>query len=249
MLALDRERRALWDQSHHMVTLEKPIQRGWMRCYFLTAVARERSDAKVLEDVLKEINVIQYHWKHNFAPTKRNRRAQIQQLHQPLKRIKPWKRRQNDLPHEWKNYFNIEAVFQDAKWKHTWYFRWPQLFELRVVPRMVYKLPVCDPAAESRLSEIEAIFDNPRKAGRLLKLLGRRCWRGDSRRQTLLNHLGRQRVQAAINGNLEAEKTASSWCCLFCFYFFPCSRSSIIERRASNAEVEGEIPSGSAIST
>lgn len=28
----------------------------------------------------------------------------------------------------------------------------------------------------------------------------------------------------------------------------PCSRSSIIERRASNAEVEGEIPSGSAIS-
>ncbi|MES2597776.1 MAG: hypothetical protein V4662_20710 [Verrucomicrobiota bacterium] len=201
-----------------MVTLEKPIQRGWMRCYFLTAAARERSDARVLEDILKEINVIQYHWKHSFTPTKRNRRAKIQQLHQPLKRIKPWSRRQSDLPHEWKNYFNIEAVFQDTQWKHTWYFRWPQLFELRVVPRMVYKLPVCDPAADSRLSEIDAIFDNPRHAGRLAKLQGLRRWQSENLRQRLLERLGKQRVHAALNGDLEAEKIAFASCYPFCLH-------------------------------
>ncbi len=206
-----------------MVTLEKPIQRGWMRCYFLTAAARERSDATMLEHILKEINVVQYHWRRNFAPTKRNRRAQIQQLHQPLKSIKPWSRRQNDLPHEWKKYFHVEAVFQDRKWQHVWCFRWPQLYELRVVPRMVHKLPVCDPAAESRLSEIDAFFDNPRKSGRLFKLLDRRRWRSDRRRQRLLDRLGKQRVQAALNGDPEAEKTASSPCSLFCF----CSSSML----------------------
>lgn len=218
LLALDRERRTLWKHSHDMVTLEKPIQRGWMRCYFLTAAAQERSDARVLEAILKEINVIQYHWKHSFTPTKRNRRAQIQQLHQPLKRIKPWSRRQNDLPHDWKNYFNIEAIFQDSQWKHTWYFRWPQLFELRVVPRMVHKLPVCDPAADSRLSEIQAIFENPRKAGRLSRLQGHRRWHGHTLRQKILDRLMQKRLHAVLAGDLEAEKTAPSSCCPFCLH-------------------------------
>ena len=127
LLSLDRERRTLWRRTSCVIALEHPVQRGWMRCYFLTEASQQRSDAKILEAILKEINVIRYHWRRSFAPTKRNRRSQIQQLHQPLKRIKPWRRRQIDIPREWKNYFLIEPVFRDRTWKHTWRFRWPRL--------------------------------------------------------------------------------------------------------------------------
>lgn len=189
-----------------------------MRCYFLTEAVQQRSDAKILEAILKEINVVRYHWRRSFAPTKRNRRAQIQQLHQPLKRIKPWRRRQIDIPREWKSYFLIEPVFRDRTWKHTWSFRWPRLFELRVVPRLVYKLPVCDPVADSRRSEIEAILANPQREGKLTKLLGRRRWRSGDNRQKKLDRLAEKRLRAVLAGDLEAEKTARSWRCLLCLH-------------------------------
>ena len=145
LLSLDRERRKLWRRFPEKVALERPIQRGWMRCYFLTRAAQEQSDAVVLEAILKEINVIKYHWKRSFAPTKRRRRHQMEQLDQQLQRIKPWRRRRSNFPPEWKRYFMVEHMFQKPAWVHTWRFRWPQLFELRIVPRMVRELPVCDP--------------------------------------------------------------------------------------------------------
>jgi hypothetical protein len=248
LLSLDRERRTLWRRTSCVIALEHPVQRGWMRCYFLTEAAQQRSDAKILEAILKEINVIRYHWRRSFAPTKRNRRSQIQQLHQPLKRIKPWRRRQIDIPREWKNYFLIEPVFRDRTWKHTWRFRWPRLFELRVVPRLVHKLPVCDPAADSRLSEIKAILADPQREGKLTKLLGRRHWRCSDNRQKKLDRLAEKRLRAVVAGDLEAEKAAHSRCCLFCLRFFA-PVAQCIERRASNAEVEGGNPSGSAHSS
>lgn len=208
LLALDRERRKLWRRFPEKVALEHPIQRGWMRCYFLTSAAKERSDAAVLNAILKEINVIKYHWKRSFVPTMRRRRNQLQQLDQPLQRIKPWRRRRSNFPAEWKHYFMVEHVFQQRVWEHTWRFRWPQLFELKVVPRMVYELPVCDSEGDSRLSEIEDILRNPKRSGRLHKLLGIRRWKDSATRQKRVERLAQKRVRAAIAGDVEAEKTA-----------------------------------------
>lgn len=208
LLSLDRERRKLWRRFPEKVALERPIQRGWMRCYFLTKAAQERSDAVVLEAILKEINVIKYHWKRSFAPTKRRRRLQMEQLDQPLQRIKPWRWCRRDFSPEWKPYFFVEHVFQNRAWAHTRRFRWPQLFELRTVPRIVHELPVCDPEGDSRLSEIEGVMLNPKRAGRLGKLLGIRHWRDSATRHKLFERLARKRILAAIAGDVEAEKTA-----------------------------------------
>lgn len=185
-----------------------------MRCYFLTSAAKERSDAAVLNAILKEINVIKYHWKRSFVPTRRRRRHQLQQLDQPLQRIKPWRRKRSNFPAEWKHYFMVEHVFQQRAWEHTWRFRWPQLFELKVVPRMVRELPVCDSEGDSRLSEIEDILRHPKRAGRLKKLLGVRRWKDSSTRRKLIERLAQKRVRAAIAGDVEAEKTASE-CAVF----------------------------------
>ncbi len=179
-----------------------------MRCYFLTNAAKQRSDAAVLEAILKEINVIRYHWKRSFAPTKRRRRHQMQQLDQPLQRIKPWRRRRSNFPAEWKRYFMVERVFRKRAWEHTWRFRWPQLFELKVVPRMIRELPVLDSEGDSRLSEIEGILLHPKRAGRLHKLLGVRRWKDSATRRRLLERLAQKRMRAAIAGDVEAEKTA-----------------------------------------
>lgn len=216
LLALDRERLYLWRRHGEKVRLEQPVQRGWMRCYFLTEAARERSDAAVLEAILKEINVIKYHWRRSFAPTRRNRRAQILQFEQPLQRIKPWRRIRQDFPHEWKRYFFVEHVFQHRAWEHSWRFRWPQLFELRTVPRMVHELPVLDPAVDSRLSEIKAILANPRRSAKLSKLLGHWRWPTGRDRQKMLDRLAHQRIRATLFGGVEADKTACIVRAAFC---------------------------------
>lgn len=179
-----------------------------MRRYFLTNAAKERPDAPVLEAILKEINVIKYHWRRSFEPTKRCRRRQLQQLDQPLQRIKPRRLRRGNFPAEWKHYFMVEHVFQQRAWEHTWRFKWPQLFELKVAPRMVRELPVCDPEGDSRLSEIESILLNPKRAGHLNKLLGVRRWKDSKIRHDMLDRLAQKRMRAAIAGDVEAEKTA-----------------------------------------
>ena len=71
-------------------------------------------------------------------------------------------------------------------------------FELRVVPRLVHKLPVCDPAADSRLSEIKAILADPQREGKLTKLLGRRHWRCSDNRQKKLDRLAEKRLRAVV---------------------------------------------------
>ncbi|MBS1619985.1 MAG: hypothetical protein JST76_15825 [Bacteroidetes bacterium] len=208
LLSLCRERWKLWRRFPEKVALERPIQRGWKRCYFLTNSAQQQSDAPMLEAILKEINVVRYHWKRSFAPTKRWRRRQMEQLDQPLQRIKPWRRRRSNFPQEWKRYFMVEHVFQKRDWEHTWRFRWPQLFELRIVPHMVHELPVCDPEGDSRLSEIEKFLLHPRKAGRLNKLLGARRWKDSDARRKSLERLAQKRIRAAMAGDVEAEETA-----------------------------------------
>ena len=95
LLALGRE---LEEMRWQTMPLETPIQRGWIRCYFLTAEAHQRPDAALLEAILREINVIRYHWRHSFEPTKRKRRTRLQQLDQPLQGVRAWRWQRRDFP-------------------------------------------------------------------------------------------------------------------------------------------------------
>lgn len=225
LLALHRERMQLWRASRQLVPLERPLQKGWMRCYFLTDTAEQRPDAPTLHAILQQINVTQYYWRRSFAPTKRNRRAQQQQFYLPLKRLRVWRPEDWVIPHAWRSYFLIAPVFAGCRWRHELRFRWPQLVELRIVPRMVYELPVCDPENESREAEIGAYLANPRRSGRLHKLLGKRRWPSRMRPQKELDELALKRMRAALAGNVEAEKTSAKLAPSPPRHL-PCSRSS-----------------------
>jgi hypothetical protein len=213
ILAKDRERSQLHKLQRRKVILDKPVQKGWMRCYFLTEEAQKRSDASTLEAILREVNVVCYHWRRNFLPTNRNRRAQIQRMNQPLQSISHRRWVQRSFPHEWRSYFVREFFFDRFAWDHRFVFRWPRLFEVRVVPRMVTRLPVCDPSVESRLSEVQRFFEDPRKSGKLCKLRG--CyhyWKYCDERRKLGDRLAWKRIRAAMAGDVEAEmKPSTTW--------------------------------------
>lgn len=181
-----------------------------MRCYFLTEAAEQRPDAATLDDILRRINVSKFHWRRDFAPTKRNRRAQKQQFHQPLRRIPSWGFGFQGLPHAWRNYFAAEPVLVGSQWLHEWRFRWPELFELRVVSRLILEMHACDLDGDSRLAELDAIFNDPRRHGKLCKLVGRRRGSAGRWRQEELEKMALKRMRAALAGDVEAEKAAAN---------------------------------------
>ncbi len=115
LLSLHRERVALYRRMREKVRLETPIQRGWMRCYFLTLEAEQRSEAPLLKEILKKINSPRYHWRKNFVPTKRYRRPQVQRMEQPLGSLSPSDWLREACPATWKLYFLGQYYFQQSK--------------------------------------------------------------------------------------------------------------------------------------
>ena len=217
-----------------------------MRCYFLTEAAEQRPDASILREILRQINVIQYHCRRDFVPTKRRQRAKIEQFHQPLQRIRPWRRETASFPEPWKKYFVSEPVFVVWRWLNEWRFHRPDLVELRVVPRILHEVPVCDSEGDSREAEIDAFLADPKRRGRLNKLLGTRRWPSCGDREKELDELARKRMRAALAGDVEAEKTSAN------LASSPLQHSDApvaqqTELRGSNTADEGASPSRSAM--
>jgi len=160
LLALDRERDRLWVQTRRMVPLEEPTQRGWRQCYFLTPEAELRPDRKILEAILERINFVRYHWRRDFAPPRRRRRARLQEMHQELGRISWAMWQSRNFPDAFRKYFCVEPIFRHNAWVRTFRFRWLHLYELRTIPNMIHTLPLLDPAVESRLAEIGKVLES-----------------------------------------------------------------------------------------
>jgi hypothetical protein len=207
LLALDRERSRLWKLHRTTIQLPQPIQRGWIRGYFLTDEARQRMDAPVLERILGFINAFVPHWRRSFTPTKRNRRRQVRELDQALRTLSRWQLFQRSFPEGWRAYFVEESILLGRRWEVVYHFRWPHLFELKVAPRMIERVQVCDPVVASRLAEVERQFEDPRNRGRLEKLRGS-SWSSFDERRHILQHLAVKRIRAAMAGDVEAEMKA-----------------------------------------
>lgn len=214
LLALDRERRSLWKQADQKIPLDEPIQRGWTRCHCLTREAENRPDAALLAAILKRINVVRYHWRRTFAPTKRNQRSQRHRLQQALLTIPTWEWHSSKTPEEWKPYFSREFVWNDDRWSEVFRFRHARLFEMRILPNMIYELPICDPKVDSRLAEIESKLSVAGRSRRLDRLLGLKYWRSPDCRFKKREALAKKRMRAAIQGDLEAEKATFESCLL-----------------------------------
>lgn len=211
LLVLDKERQQLWRTRYQMVGLETPIQRGWKRCYFLTAEAELRADRDLLEAILRVINVTRRHWRRCFTPTKRKRKQQqMQEMFHELGRIRLADWQSPRFPDEFRKYFFVEPLFIHTTWVPTFRFRWPNLFELRTVPHMVYEVPLLDPVTESRCAEIEQLLDRRGRRFRLNRLKNMIVDNGPDPRDRMLERLAAKRLRAVLAGDVEAEKRARS---------------------------------------
>ena len=189
--------------------VDPPIPRGWVRHWRLTAKAKSRHDAQILEIILREIDNSRYHWRKSFVSGKRRIRKMIENT-QNLRGVREhhWKR--YGWPEDWKKYFQKSWV-DVGKSDETCVYRIcrEDLFELFTERHYIRHVRVVDCEAESRLTELKQHLSADGRRCRLERLLDCR-WRWDcDPRQKKLNRLAELRIRKALGGDWEAEVTRS----------------------------------------
>lgn len=206
LLALDRERKALWKRMRQFVKIDPPITRGWIRHWRLTPKARNRHDASILQYILREIDNPRFHWRKNFVSGRRRQRKKMLENDQLPQSVSEYRWKRLGWPAAWKKYFhqilkNPGQCDQTFKYK----FQREDLFELFTERHYVRRVRVLDVEAESRLAELDMHLTNRQWDHRLKKLLdtGYR-WGSDSvyRKQ---EHQEKRRIRKAMEGDWEAE--------------------------------------------
>lgn len=207
LLAIHRERRELWRREPQYVELDPPIPRGWVRHWRLTARARNRHDAWVLETILQVIDHPHYHWRRNFTHGRRRRRTRrmIENTQFPNSvREHRWKRL--GWPEPWKIFFRQILVNEGrSDQTYSYKFRRLDLLELFVERYYTYYVELIDPAQKAREARIETFLTRSGGDHRLTTLLDKGWRPGPDPRRKILARLANRRIRKAIEGDLEAE--------------------------------------------
>lgn len=205
LLAIHRERYALWRRPVQYVQLNPPIPLRWVRHWRLTARARNRHDAAVLETILQVIDHRLYHWRKTFKSGRRRARRMIENTQFPYG-IREYRWKELGWPEPWKIFFH-QILVNEGRYDQTYSykFRRMDLLELFVEREYVYHARLIDPEQESREAQIESFLTRSGGNIRLKTLLGE-SWRyGPDPRQKKLSRLANRRIRKALEGDWEAE--------------------------------------------
>ena len=198
--SLHRELARLEQRRRHPPVHEliPPIQRGWKRSYVMTPATRLRPDALLLAAILDCLNTVQYFWRSNFQPTRRqrSRRRGSASVEQELMAIhwSAWER--GPVPPGWRKYFRREFLplkflcewprlgRRQSPWsnrrdnQHDWgyAFRHPSWFELKVEKHWLTHYTEIEPGVAGRIAEIERWMDFHSGQARFQRLKGRSRW-------------------------------------------------------------------------
>ncbi|MGJ8726240.1 MAG: hypothetical protein ACSHYB_16950 [Roseibacillus sp.] len=226
ILALERERRDLWNQLRKapLEELKEPYQKGWERFFVLSEQAKRRKDAEKLELAL---SLIRNYQRCSVNPFRHYRYKS--------KRMVPWEHNLSGLraraflsqrtSEEVMQYFRVrlrepltrERVRELVRsgWQGKFWFRYPEYAVSQVQPFMITHCRVALPEVESRLSEVEATLRKDGNEYRLrhLKDWGFSCWRRmDERAQEMKEvPLIRREIEEAIF-DFESKQEPSYWC-------------------------------------
>jgi hypothetical protein len=210
LLKLKREENELDELERNLgyEPLIPPVQKGWKRFFVLRDDVARSKHAEFFENILKNINTYEWHYRRDFKVRKRRYgkgkyAVKTQILLRPCE------------SHFQKLGFNEveKSFFYDAwKWEggkrlYKYYvFSEPWRFVLRVRPNMIDKIKRRDAQIESRSQEIENYFERNNCRYRLCKILdGEVGWRYDMRKRPVENVLKNkplQRVLYEINEGL-----------------------------------------------
>ena len=205
LLAIHRERRALWKRRWQTAKIDPPIPRGWIRHWRLTPKARNRHDAPVLKVILDVIDNPRFHWRKSFVSGRRRLRRMVENT-QALCCIREHRWKRLDWPEDWKKYFR-QIVVNPGRPDQTFAYKIlrEDLFELFIERNFVWEVRLIDPEAEARVTELDQYLTARGLGHRLDKLLDCGYRVGPDIRQTKLARLAEHRIRKALLGDWEAE--------------------------------------------
>ncbi len=189
LLRLERKLKTLQenDKEVTMETLDHPYQKGWKRLFVLTKAVAESDKAGFYQAILDKINEVQYHYDESFK--RRNKGNKWYRGDYPdlpkLRNINMYYRDANKL-----NLSDEQlACFKLVDYWNAPYYRWephyqfaePSLFEIKVLPHMIYKVRVGDALLAQEESFLgDYLYSSKPPACRLAKIKGRRYNRWNS---------------------------------------------------------------------
>jgi hypothetical protein len=180
LLQMDRERHKLWHQRVNTpkVLLDEPYQRGWLRLYVLKPDIQKGNRAAFYQQILDNINEVQYHYHQSFKkPRRMRRRNRFYYANLPvLKSISSdsWHRNYMQFDDEQKSCFEKREVWNEQRyrWEYEYVFTAPALLEIKVVPNMVTHIKVSDNVLKQRESYLDDYLEQHGLMYRLYKLQG-----------------------------------------------------------------------------
>ncbi len=205
LLAIHRERRALWKRQRQTIEINPPIPRGWVRHWRLTSKARNRHDVSILKTILLAIDNHRFHWRKSFESGRRRRRRMVENS-QNLSGIREHRWTQLGWPEEWKKYFR-KIVVNIGRPDQTFAYKIlrEDLFELFTERHYIRRVRVIDPELESREAELNQYLNATGLVHRLDRMLDCVWKRGPDPRQRKLTHIAKRRIHKAYQGDWEAE--------------------------------------------
>lgn len=163
LLKLDRKLHQIWNNPDYKTTivLEEPYQKGWKRLFVLTAEVQQSNKAKFYQEILDQINTVQYHYHESFKKPKRKggwHRYYFEELPK-LKGIAnyDWNRNKHQLSEEQRACFNRVEYWNQYRYQWDYYFAFamPEILEIKVLPNMITTVTTGDAILEQQLAWID----------------------------------------------------------------------------------------------
>jgi len=179
LFRMEQEYKKLRDIQRHEpeVPLEKPYQRGWIRCFELISEIKNSSKAEFYQQILDQINDSQWHYDKSFKQPRRGRiwhRFRFTKLPELNKISSYYWKYENDFSKEQQDCFRRVEYWDEQlyKWRYYYEFEQPQLFEICVKPKIVTTVKLGDAVLQQEMDLLEHIIYKSQRSYRLRKLTG-----------------------------------------------------------------------------
>ena len=171
--------RMKWDAPYEK--LEHPYQRGWVRYFVLTKEVLRRKDAKCYRALLKYVQRIQYSPNRDFLVRSHAKSTRYRKRHHKLRTFKVWEALHYKMSNKVLSCLVTQKrhpvgsrdrlrELQLSDYRGSIRVRYLRYFESKIEPYMITHARVALPDVERRLTEVDAILDQPQNWGRLQKL-------------------------------------------------------------------------------
>jgi hypothetical protein len=160
------------------VPLEKPYQKGWKRLFVLRPDIQKGDKAEFYQQILDYINDVQYHYDESFKQPKRKGRwhryyfeslPKLGTLRGFYRGNKPL-----ELTPEQRACFVKAPRWDESQylWTYHYEFTQPELFEIAVLPHLIYQEKLHDDGLERAMAFIDDFLYSPPNRDRLVKIQG-----------------------------------------------------------------------------